>query len=36
MGASIARVGAVIDKELAQFWRNRLIATTAAVLPVVS
>jgi hypothetical protein len=35
VSASIARVGAVIHKELAEFRRNRLIATTAAVLPVV-
>jgi ABC-2 type transport system permease protein len=35
VSASIARVGAVIHKELAEFRRNRLIVTTAAVLPVV-
>ena len=29
------RVGAVIRKELAEFRRNRLIVTTAAILPVV-
>ena len=34
MSASTARVGAVIRKELAEFRRNRLIVTTAAVLPV--
>jgi ABC-type transport system involved in multi-copper enzyme maturation permease subunit len=35
MSASTARVGAVIRKELAEFRRNRLIVTTAAMLPVV-
>jgi ABC-type Na+ efflux pump permease subunit len=35
VNASIARVGAVIRKELAEFRRNRLIVTTAVVLPVV-
>ena len=34
MSASTARVGAVIRKELAEFRRNRLIVTTAAMLPV--
>jgi ABC-type transport system involved in multi-copper enzyme maturation permease subunit len=34
VSASTARVGAVIRKELAEFRRNRLIVTTAAVLPV--
>ena len=34
MSASTARVGAVIRKELAEFRRNRLIVTTAGVLPV--
>jgi ABC-type transport system involved in multi-copper enzyme maturation permease subunit len=34
VSASIARVGAVIRKELAEFRRNRLIVTTAGVLPV--
>lgn len=34
MSAGSARVGAVIRKELAEFRRNRLIVTTAAVLPV--
>ena len=34
MSASTDRVGAVIRKELAEFRRNRLIVTTAAVLPV--
>ena len=35
MSASTARIGAVIRKELAEFRRNRLIITTAGVLPVV-
>jgi ABC-type Na+ efflux pump permease subunit len=35
MSASTARVGAVVRKEFAEFRRNRLIVTTAAVLPVV-
>jgi hypothetical protein len=35
VSASIARVGAVVGKELAEFRRNRLIVTTATVLPVV-
>ena len=35
MSAGIARIGAVIRKELAEFRRNRLIVTTAVVLPVV-
>ena len=34
MSASTARVGAVIRKELAELRRNRLIVTTAAMLPV--
>ncbi len=34
MSASTSRIGAVIRKELAEFRRNRLIVTTAAVLPV--
>jgi ABC-type transport system involved in multi-copper enzyme maturation permease subunit len=34
VSASTARVGAVIRKELAEFRRNRLIVTTAGVLPV--
>ena len=34
MSARTARVGAVIRKELAEFRRNRLIVTTACVLPV--
>jgi ABC-2 type transport system permease protein len=35
MSARAARVGAVIRKELAEFRRNRLIVSTAAILPVV-
>lgn len=35
MSASTARIGAVIRKELAEFRRNRLIVTTAALLPVI-
>ena len=34
MSVSLPRVGAVVRKELAEFRRNRLIVTTAAVLPV--
>ena len=35
MSASVARVGAVIRKELAELRRNRLIVVTAAMLPVI-
>ncbi len=35
MSASTARVGAVVRKELAELRRNRLIVTTAAMLPVI-
>jgi hypothetical protein len=35
VSASAARVGAVIGKELAELRRNRLIVTTAAMLPVI-
>ncbi len=35
MSASIARIGAVVRKELAEFRRNRLIVVTAAMLPVI-
>lgn len=35
MSASTARIGAVIRKELAELRRNRLIVTTAAMLPVI-
>jgi len=35
VSASTARVGAVIRKELSELRRNRLIVTTAAMLPVI-
>ena len=35
MSMSATRIGAVVRKELAEFRRNRLIVTTAAILPVV-
>jgi ABC-type transport system involved in multi-copper enzyme maturation permease subunit len=35
MSMSVTRIGAVIRKELAEFRRNRLIVTTAAILPIV-